>query len=80
MTNDKLDEITTKVIDTVRNGGDLIWNHNEYKTASLIDLVVSLHNELYKEVTGEYYDYMFHWANLGYGGDPDDGLFKEGVE
>lgn len=29
----------------------------------LIDVIASLHNLLYEEVTGERYNYMFHWAN-----------------
>lgn len=31
--------------------------------SNLIDIATSLHNLLYKEVTGERYDYAFHWAN-----------------
>lgn len=34
-----------------------------YQDIDLIEVIASLHNMLYKEVTGEYYDYMFHWAN-----------------
>lgn len=49
----------------------------EETTGHLMDIIASLHNELYKEIKGEYYDYMFHWANLGYGGCPNDALFKE---
>ena len=45
----------------------------------LIDVVASLHNELYKEVTGDYYDYMFHWANkAGYNNVVDD-YFKSSM-
>lgn len=73
MTQDKLNEITTVVCDAVEDFLDM----DKY---GLLNLLVSLHNELYKEVTGNYYDYMFHWANLGYGGDPDDGMFKEESE
>ncbi|MBR6502621.1 MAG: hypothetical protein IKT42_04190 [Clostridia bacterium] len=29
----------------------------------LIDIIASLHNLLYEAVTGERYDYMFHWCN-----------------
>ena len=50
---------------------------SEDEKFDVLDVIASLHNVIYQEVTCEYYDYMFHWANLGYGGDPDDGLFKE---
>lgn len=76
MTDGKLKKITGVVADTVRNGGKYIWDKDENDIAELLDLVCSLHNELYKEATGEYYDYCFHWANLGYGGNPNDSLFK----
>ena len=33
------------------------------EAVDLIDVIASLHNLLYEEVTGERYDYMFHWAN-----------------
>ena len=66
----KLDYITLKVKEALLNFLDI-------EPYELMDLVVSLHNELYKEVKGKYYDYAFHWANLGYGGYPNDSLFKE---
>ena len=71
MKNDKLAYITGRVADACEDFLDL----DKYE---LLDLVCSLHNELYKEVTGEYYDYTFHWANLGYGGEPNDCMFKDG--
>lgn len=43
----------------------------------LLDVIASLHNELYNAVIGNYYDYMFHWTNkVGYNG-IEDNLFKE---
>lgn len=45
---------------------DDIWNQDiEFCGAhfDLIDVIATLHNLLYQEVTGEKYDYMFHWAN-----------------
>ena len=53
MTEEKLREITMKVRETLLNGLDV----DRY---DLIDLVCSIHNELYKEATGEYYDYSYH--------------------
>ena len=70
MTEEKLNRITASVRDATCG----FLDKDKYE---LLDLVVSLHNELYNEVKGRYYDYAFHWANLGYGGDPNDSLFKE---
>ena len=79
MTYEKLKEITGKVADVIKEGGFILEDEclSDYDKYELLDIIASLHNELYKEVTGQYYDYMFHWANHGYGGVPDDGLFKE---
>lgn len=82
MTERKLEEITSKVADIFRCDALSYFstdNMEEKENAfcDLLDVVASLHNELYKEVIGEYYDYMFHWANHGYGGSPKDNLFKE---
>ena len=83
--------ITDKVADAIKNGGFNVCGECDHcnfdecekcekknTTYDLIDIIASLHNELYREVHGKYYDYMYHWANFGYGGFPDDGLFKEG--
>ena len=70
MTEKKLNEISSKVRETVINFLDT----DKY---ALLDLVVSLHNELCHEVEGKYCDYAYHWANLGYGGCPNDSMFKE---
>lgn len=87
MTSEKLDKITTAVADVFRSygfGNCIVCKDPEcdecnkkHTIYDALDVLASVHNELYKEVTGKYYDYMFHWANHGYEGDPDDGLFKE---
>lgn len=43
----------------------------------LIDIVTSLHNELYKEVKGDYYNYAFHWTNKIGACEPNDDLFED---
>lgn len=77
MTEQKLKEITGQVADIIKEGGYILDDLSSYDKYELLDVIASLHNELYHEVTGQYYDYMFHWANHGYGGHPDDSLFKE---
>lgn len=47
---------------------DYIYVDGDYKVSNstcidLVDIIASLHNLLYEYVTGERYDYMFHWAN-----------------
>lgn len=73
MTEEKLNKISLKVKETVINFLDV----DKYE---LLDLVVSLHNELCNEVEGKYCDYAYHWANLGYGGEPNDCLFKNDAD
>lgn len=83
----KLAEITVKVTEIFQCYGfgncivckdpDCDECNEKHTIYDVLDVLASVHNELYKEVTGRYYDYMFHWANLGYGGSPNDGLFKE---
>lgn len=73
MTKEKLDVITGFIIKIMRDGWSYVYD--EDKNYELLEIVASLHNELYKEVTGEYYDYMFHWANKC-GMWVEDNLFK----
>ena len=87
MTKEKCDEITEKIRRLFLNGGRLFADVTEgdkqeqmHVVACLLDFIASLHNELYKQVFGDYYDYIFHWANLGYGGNPNDSLFKDAEE
>lgn len=47
---------------------DMLWD--------LMIVIASLHNEYYKVVNGEYYDYMFHWVNKMNCGSIDDNIFK----
>lgn len=78
MDRQKLDNITENIIDNVMRSGR-VYDYSDDNVVYLIDVIASLHNELYKEVTGDYYDYMFHWTNkCGYNG-VIDGLFKTEV-
>ena len=73
MTKEKLNKISETVRETLLN----FLDKDNYE---LLDVLVSLHNELCNEVEGHYYDYAYHWANLGYGGCPNDSMFKEDAE
>lgn len=83
MTKERLNSITSYMKEYVWRNPDLMFamctdDVNEIDEAfwKLLDIATSLHNELYKEVTGEYYDYAFHWTNKIGACDPEDDLFK----
>ena len=68
MTREELDNITVWIKDNIMRNSkimfeDAVRGNDDYYDIDLIEVIASLHNMLYKEVTGEYYDYMFHWAN-----------------
>ena len=72
MNKEKLDRITIDIKNNIMRNGDIVYGLNE-ETLILLDYIASLHNLLYEEVTGESYDYMFHWTNkIGYNGIDDD--------
>lgn len=78
MDRQKLDKITEHIIDNVMRSG-LVYEVTDDNIIYLMDIIASLHNELYKEVTGDYYDYMFHWTNkCGYNG-INDAMYKTEV-
>lgn len=75
MTKEKLDQITTQLIWDIYRNPNVAFCKTDNE-AYLLDVVASLHNVLYKEVTGESYDYMFHWLNKCTGGvDLNDKMF-----
>lgn len=90
MKEEKLNKITDQVTDIFRRAEfydcifckdrDCIQCEKDHTVYDLLDVIASLHNELYKEVKGKHYDYMYHWANLGYGGSPDDHIFDDKEE
>lgn len=68
MTREELDNITVWIKENVMRNSKIMFEDpvrgdDKYYDVDLIEVIASLHNMLYKEVTGEYYDYMFHWAN-----------------
>lgn len=61
MTKEELDKITNYIAQGIMRNR---WKfYNEDGVNHLMDIVATLHNKLYEEVTGKRYDYMYHWAN-----------------
>lgn len=81
MTEEQLKKITSNLITDVFRNDNLrflttLHTYDELFDAIdyLTDVIASLHNLLYEEVTGKRYDYMFHWSNK-IGLDTKDDLF-----
>ena len=75
-----LDALTSELIDDVIQNTNYVFDLGAEYNFELLEIIASLHNILYKEVTGEYYDYMFHWYNKVAGGSLEDGLYKKYME
>lgn len=75
-----LDALTGDLIDNVIQNPDFVFDLGAEHNIELLEIIASLHNILYKEVTGEYYDYMFHWYNKVAGGTLEDSLYKKYME
>ena len=59
-----LNVITQYLIRNVFRNGDVMYGAGDEDIHSdLIDIIATLHNYLYESVTGEKYNYMWHWAN-----------------
>lgn len=66
MTTEELKIIRNFIVNYIMRDSDIMYSEARDVGSNNIDLIciiASLYNELHKEVTGEYYDYMFHWAN-----------------
>jgi len=76
MDKKKLDNITQELIESYFRNPEVIFSGTHLEDTDeaedlideLLECIASLHNELYKVVTGHYYDYMFHWVNKVTGG------------
>jgi hypothetical protein len=74
ITEKQLDQITEYLKINVWRNDSLEWYNDDI--SSLIDVISSLHNLLYECVTGQRYDYAFHWCNK-IGTDTLDNLFDD---
>ena len=81
MDNDKLSCIREYIINNVMREPNIMFNSQIriQHEVDPVDIIASLYNELHEVVTGERYDYMFHWANK-VGSSVNEDLFKENVD
>lgn len=67
MTKDELNAITSWLIVNVFRNSHIMFSDDEIMIGDDVigmpDIIATLHNLLYEQITGERYDYMFHWAN-----------------
>lgn len=67
MTKDELNAITSWLIENVFRNSHIMFSDDEIMIGDDVigmpDIIATLHNLLYEQITGERYDYMFHWAN-----------------
>lgn len=62
MTKEQLYRITAYLKEKVWRNYDVMYQQST-DSFDLVDIISSLHNLLYEEVTGSRYNYAFHWAN-----------------
>lgn len=82
ISKDKLDYITNYLKEKVWRDPEIMYPYihpgceDDLRdlVGDLVDIISSLHNLLYEAVTGERYDYAFHWCNK-IGSDTLDHIF-----
>ena len=81
MTKEQLTKIREYIIDYVMMNEKFMYSDEvrgeKEDDVDLLEVIASLYEVLHREVTGETYNYMFHFANK-VGGWVEDGLFTEG--
>jgi len=70
-----IDDIREYLIENVFRNPDIMFS-DERNNVDLPEIIASLYNCLHLAITGEPYDYMFHWANK-VGSWVDEKLFME---
>lgn len=76
MTKEELANIRGWLIKNIfRNDMVMLLSDRDIEGIDLPYVIASLYEELHKEVTGEPYEYMFHWANK-VGSWVEDDLFE----
>ena len=62
------------IIDNIMRNEDIMHNDDARNYVDLPSVIASLYELLHREITGDSYNYMFHWANK-VGSHVEDDLF-----
>lgn len=74
ITEEQILKITEYLKEKVWRNDDVMFELDTDKMGDLVDIISSLHNLLYECVTGERYNYAWHWTNK-IGSDTLDNVF-----
>ena len=76
MTEKELEKIREYIIDNVMTDTDIMLSDNRIDGVDLPEIIASLYELLHRQVTGEPYQYFYHFANK-IGADVEDNLFSQ---
>ena len=81
MTKEELEIVRVFLVDNVFRNPDIVLScvdiaRGDVEGIDFVDLIASLYDMLHLAVTGEHYDYMWHWANKVGGWCDDLALYK----
>ena len=88
MDKEKLEKIRKWLIENIFRNADIMLSDNRYiwsyenpgegEEIDMCEIIASLYEVLHKEVTGEPYNYFFHWANK-VGSWVEDNMFTDQI-
>lgn len=82
MTSNQLDEVRHWLVDNIMRNPDIMLFSDEIRNdkIDLVEVIASLYELLHREVTGQPYNYMFHWANKCGARINNDNIFGDMLE
>lgn len=82
MTSKQLDEVRLWIVDNIMRNADIMLLSDEIRNdkIDLVEVIASLYELLHREVTGQPYNYMFHWANKCGAWLENDNIFTDMIE
>lgn len=82
MTSKQLDEVRNWIVDNIMRNADIMLLSDEIRNdkIDLVEVIASLYELLHREVTGQPYNYMFHWANKCGAWLENDKIFTDMIE
>lgn len=81
ITDKQLEEIRHWIIDNVIEDGEIMFS-DDIRDAKpdLVEVIASLYEVLHRQVTGQSYNYMYHWANKIGAWVENDHIFTDMIE